>query len=171
MSGTVHIVVMGVAGVGKSTVAGRLADSVDITLALAEGDEFHPPANIAKMTSGQPLTDEDRYPWLASLAAWTSDQRSQGHSTVVTCSALRRTYRDIVRRGAPETFFVHLHGSEELIRRRMDGRNHFMPVALLRSQFETLEPLEPDEPGMVVDAALPVDEIAELVRRRIRPGK
>jgi gluconokinase len=90
---TQHLIVMGVAGVGKSTIAQRLA--ADLDLELAEGDDFHPPANVAKMSSGQPLTDEDRWPWLNALADWTARQRAAGRSTVLTCSALRRVYRNI----------------------------------------------------------------------------
>lgn len=167
MSSTLHLVVMGVAGIGKTTVAHRLAADVDRELALAEGDDFHPPANIAKMASAQPLTDDDRRPWLEALADWTGTQRARGRSTVLTCSALRRAYRDILRTGIPETCFVHLLGSEELSRQRMEGRDHFMPVTLLRSQLDTLEPLEPDEPGVVIDAGLSVGEISRLVREQL----
>lgn len=170
MTETLHLVVMGVAGIGKSTVAHRLAADVDRELALAEGDDFHPPANIAKMANGQPLTDADRRPWLEALADWTRAQRSRGQSTISTCSALRRAYRDILRAGIPETYFVHLHGSEDLSRQRMESRDHFMPVTLLRSQLDTLEPLEPDEPGIVIDAGLSLDEISRLVREQLLDG-
>ena len=152
----------GVAGVGKSTIARRLAD--DLELELAEGDDFHPPANIAKMSAGRPLTDEDRWPWLEALADWTAHERAAGRSTVLTCSALKRAYRDILRRPDPHTFFVHLEGDEELLRERMESREHFMPASLLRSQFDTLEPLERDESGVGVDTAATVDEIAERVK-------
>lgn len=157
---------MGVAGVGKSTIAQRLA--ADLDLALAEGDDFHPEANIAKMSSGRPLTDEDRWPWLRALADWTEQKRDAGRSTVVTCSALRRVYRDILRRPDPRTFFVHLYGEEGLLRERMESRDHFMPASLLRSQFDTLEPLQPDESGVAVDTALAVDDIVERVEAEIR---
>jgi gluconokinase len=159
-----HLVVMGVAGAGKSTVARRLA--TDLDLEFAEGDDFHPEANVATMSRGVPLTDEDRLPWLEALAAWTREQHDRGRSTILTCSALRRAYRDVLRRGASETFFVLLQADEETIRRRMASRVHFMPVALLRSQLNALEPLQPDELGMVVDATLTVDAIATLVERR-----
>lgn len=159
---TRHLVVMGVAGVGKSTIAQRLA--ADLYLELAEGDDFHPQANIAKMSSGQALTDEDRWPWLQALADWTERKRAAGQSTVLTCSALRKVYRDILRGPVPETFFVYLYGDEHLLRERMEAREHFMPVSLLRSQFDTLEPLQPDESGVAVDTALPVDDIAERVK-------
>lgn len=163
---TQHLIVMGVAGVGKSTIAQRLA--ADLDLELAEGDDFHPPANIAKMSSGEPLTDEDRWPWLDALANWTAQQRAAGQSTVLTCSALRKVYRDILRRPDPDTFFVHLYGEEALLRERMEARNHFMPVSLLRSQFDTLEPLEPDESGVAVDTAWFVDDIVEHVKTALR---
>ena len=163
---TRHVVVMGVAGVGKSTIAQRLA--ADLDLELAEGDDFHPPANIDKMSSGQPLTDDDRWPWLNALAEWTARQWADGRSTVLTCSALRRAYRDILRRPVPDTFFVHLFGDEALLLDRMESRDHFMPASLLRSQFDTLEPLEPDESGIAVDTASSVDDIAERVEAALR---
>ena len=164
---TRHLIVMGVAGVGKSTIARRLAD--DLHLELAEGDDFHPAANIAKMSSGRPLNDEDRRPWLDALADWTERKRAAGQSTVLTCSALKRVYRDILRRPDPETFFVHLYGDERLLRARMEARQHFMPASLLRSQFDTLEPLAPDELGIAVDTAASVDAIAERVKAALQP--
>ena len=163
---TRHLIVMGVAGVGKSTIAQRLAEDLD--LELAEGDDFHPAANIAKMSSGRPLTDDDRWPWLEALADWTARKRAAGQSTVLTCSALRKVYRDVLRRPAVETFFVHLYGDEGLLRKRMESRRHFMPASLLRSQFDTLEPLEPEESGVAVDTASSVDDIAERVKAALR---
>jgi len=167
-SPTHHLIVMGVAGVGKSTIAQRLAGDLD--LELAEGDDFHPQANIAKMSSGQPLTDEDRWPWLGALADWTTERRAAGQSTVLTCSALRKAYRDVLRRPDPATFFVHLYGDESLLRERMLSRQHFMPASLLRSQFETLEPLEADESGIAVDTAGSVDAITERVGAALQPA-
>jgi len=164
---TRHLIVMGVAGVGKSTVAQRLADDLDFE--MAEGDDFHPRANIEKMSSGRPLTDEDRWPWLEALADWTAQRRAAGQSTVLTCSALRRAYRDVLRRPDPAAFFVHLYGDESLLRDRMSSRQHFMPASLLRSQFETLEPLEADESGIAVDTAASVDAIAERVKAALQP--
>ena len=169
MSDLRHLIVMGVAGTGKSTVASRVA--ADLDLEFAEGDAFHPAANVAKMSRGIPLTDEDRLPWLEAIAAWTREQRDRGRSTIVTCSALRRAYRDVLRQGAADTFFVLLEADEATLRRRMESRVHFMPVALLRSQLNALEPLQPGELGMVVDATLPVDSIATLVERRIQSGQ
>jgi gluconokinase len=153
---------MGVSGVGKTTVASGLADALGVE--YAEGDKFHPQANIDKMSAGTPLDDEDRWPWLESLARWTGEEHAAGSTTVVTCSALKRSYRDVLRRGAPGTFFVHLSGSEELIRSRIEGREHFMPASLLRSQFDTLEPLQPDEAGVELDVTMSPEEI---VRRAL----
>jgi carbohydrate kinase (thermoresistant glucokinase family) len=157
---------MGVAGVGKSTVARRLAD--DLGLEFAEGDDFHPQSNIDKMSAGHALNDEDRWPWLEELAEWTAERRERGQSTVLTCSALRRVYRDVLRRPDPGTFFVHLHGSQELLRGRMQDRNHFMSATLLPSQFETLEQLDQDEAGVVVDIVASVDEVVAQVEARLQ---
>jgi len=166
---TGHIVVMGVTGAGKSVVAQWLADELD--LELAEGDDFHPEANVAKMSSGQPLTDADRLPWLEALAEWTARQDEVGRATVLTCSALKRVYRDVLRRPDPHTFFVHLHGEEDLLHERMEAREHFMPVSLLRSQIETLEPLEPDEAGIAIDVAAPVDEVGRQALTAFRAAQ
>lgn len=163
---TRHLVVMGVSGVGKSTVAQRLA--ADLGLELAEGDDFHPRSNIDTMSSGQPLTDEDRWPWLEALADWTAERRTAGRDTVLTCSALKRAYRDVLRRGAADTFFICLVGEEPLLRERMESRKHFMPASLLSSQIDILEPLEEDERGTVLDVALPVDEIVARVTAATR---
>ncbi|WP_249138776.1 gluconokinase [Phycicoccus avicenniae] len=147
---TRHVVVMGVSGCGKSTVAQGISDAVG--LPFAEADRFHPETNIAKMSAGTPLTDADRRPWLAELAAWMAAQAREGQSTVMACSALRRSYRDILRHGPPQVQFVHLDGPADLIAARMSARpDHFMPPALLESQVATLEPLEPDEDGVVLD--------------------
>lgn len=167
MTTSFHVVVMGVAGCGKTTIARHLRD--EFGLRLAEADDLHPPANIAKMSSGEPLTDEDRWPWLDALARWTADQHAAGTSTVLACSALRRAYRDVLRRPVPDTFFLHLHGEEDLLHRRMQRRDHFMPPALLRSQFETLEVLQPDEHGETLDVAPAVDELVRQAVLIIRP--
>lgn len=158
-----HVVVMGVAGSGKSTVARVLATRLDWP--MVEGDDLHPPANIAKMTAGVPLVEADREPWLARLAHWTSVQHAAGRSTVMTCSALTRHARDILRSAAPGTAFVHLVGTAALLAarmsQRMSQRDHFMPPTLLISQLTTLEPLGPDERGIVVDADQPVEAVAD----------
>lgn len=155
--------VMGVSGSGKSTVATLLAERLGWE--FAEGDDFHPRANVDKMHAGHPLTDADRAPWLARIREWIDAHIAAGRSGVVTCSALKRAYRDVLR--APEVRFVHLSGSETLLTQRLDGRTgHFMPPTLLRSQLETLEPLQPDEAGLVVDIAPPpAEQVAEIVQR------
>ncbi len=157
----VPIVVMGVSGSGKTTVGTRLAEALGVD--YAEGDEFHPPANVAKMAAGTPLDDADREPWLDALAGWLAERSGQG--AVVTCSALKRIYRDRLRASAPEAFFLHLDLPRgELERRLAERRGHFMPPSLLDSQLATLEPLEPDEDGSTVDGTLSPDD---LVREAI----
>ena len=142
--------VTGVSGTGKSPVAQALA--TDFGWAFAEGDDFHSPANIEKMRSGHPLTDEDRWPWLSSIAAWIGEQEKASTGAVVTCSALKRSYRDLLRAGHPDVRFVCLVGSRELLEGRLTRRtDHFMPASLLDSQLATFEPLQPDEPGGNVD--------------------
>ncbi|MGK8524380.1 gluconokinase [Nocardia asteroides] len=140
---------MGVSGSGKTTIGTRLADALGVE--YAEGDGFHPPANVAKMAAGTPLDDADREPWLDALAAWMAERRGRG--AVVTCSALKRAYRDRLRVSAPDVFFLHLEVPRgELQRRVAERRGHFMPPSLLDSQLATLEPLGPDEVGGAVDA-------------------
>lgn len=157
-----HLVVMGVSGSGKSTVAVRLQERLGWP--FAEGDDFHPPANVAKMSAGTPLHDEDRWPWLRALAGWIAEHDARGQSTVMTCSALRRVYRDVLRRGSRGVYFVHLVGEQTLLQERMGGREgHYMPLALLQSQLSTLEPLAPDEPGLVCDVSRAPEEIAAEV--------
>jgi len=156
-----HLVVMGVSGSGKSTVAEAI--HALLGFAFTEGDDYHPEANVAKMASGRPLVDEDRWPWLQALADWTAEQDARGESTILTCSALRRVHRDILRGGGGRTFFVHLTGDKDLLLSHMEGRAHFMPPSLLESQLDTLEPLDPDEEGMVQDVANPPERIARVV--------
>lgn len=162
-----HIVVMGVSGSGKSTIGRAIADRLGWE--MAEGDDFHPQANLDKMASGRSLVDEDRWPWLETLARWTAERDEAGQSTVVTCSALRTVYRDILRRGG-DTFFVHLVGDKNLLMERMQGREHFMPPSLLESQLDTLERLAVDEPGMVQDVANPPERIANVVAAQLDLG-
>jgi gluconokinase len=143
------VVVMGVSGSGKTTVAKGIA--VSMHWIFAEGDAFHPEANVEKMHSGIPLTDEDRWPWLRLIGDWMSEQERAGVSSVVTCSALRRVYRDLLREGRPAVRFCHVTAPEAAIAGRLEHRqDHYMPPSLLASQFATLEPLEPDEPGVTV---------------------
>ncbi|MBC3760230.1 gluconokinase [Quadrisphaera oryzae] len=140
---------MGVSGSGKTTVAQLLAQ--DLGWTFAEADDFHPPANVAKMESGHPLTDEDRWPWLRSLRDWADERAEAGEDAVVTCSALKRSYRDLLRGSRARVRFVHLDGPPELLAQRIGGRTgHFMPSSLLGSQLEALEPLGADEDGAVV---------------------
>lgn len=154
-----HVVVMGASGSGKTTVALLLSQRAG--LRYAEADEFHSPANIAKMSAGSPLTDEDRLPWLHRLAAWVSDHDSRDAATVLACSALRRHYRDILAAAAPDVRFVHLAGSRDLLASRLEHRtDHFMPTGLLDSQLQALEPLESDEPGCVLDVARSPEDLA-----------
>jgi len=154
-----HVVVMGVSATGKTTVGKHLAEELDCE--FIEGDDLHPRQNIEKMSEGIPLTDEDRWPWLQAIAELVAVKEFEGVSTVVTCSALKRSYRDVLRDAAP-TFFVHLDAPFEVLQDRMQHRTrHFMPAALLRSQFDTLEPLGPDEEGQVVDVSPPEDEVVE----------
>ncbi len=156
---------MGVTGTGKTSVGRPVAEAQGWE--YAEGDDFHPPENVEKMRSGTPLTDEDRQPWLESLAAWTRERDERGESTVVACSALRRVYRDILRSGAEDTVFVHLVGDPATIQPRMESRRHFMPPSLLQSQLDTLEPLEPDERGFEVDVSRPLADVVEDVLQRL----
>jgi gluconokinase len=149
------VVVMGVAGCGKSTVGQMLAQRLGWP--FAEADNFHSAANVAKMASGTPLTDEDRGPWLESLRKWIDD--TSGDS-VMTCSALRRSYRDILRGAQATVRFLHLSGTEASIGARMAARtDHYMPASLLASQLATLEPLESDEDGVVMDVTGRPEEI------------
>lgn len=153
------IVVMGVSGSGKSTVGAALAQRFGVP--FADGDALHPDANIAKMAAGHELNDDDRYPWLEAVGEWLTQHTGGG---VVSCSALKRKYRDQLRLHCPSIELVDLTGSPELIARRLAARQgHFMPGSLLKSQFETLEPLASDELGLVVDADKPVDAIVDII--------
>ena len=139
-----HLVVMGVAGSGKSTIAAALSSQLD--WAFAEADEFHPQSNIEKMTQGVPLQDEDRWPWLREIQGWMSAHAAAGKSTVLTCSALKQSYRKLLSEAQGRVLFIHLDGGADVIGQRMLGREgHFMPPTLLPSQMATLEPLTSDE--------------------------
>lgn len=151
---------MGVSGTGKSTVGRALAETLG--LPFVEGDDLHPPANVAKMAAGIPLTDADRAPWLDRIAA------ELDRPVVITCSALKRSYRDRLRVAAPDLVLVSLHGSPELLASRMAQRDgHFMPPSLLESQLATLEEPSADEDAIPVDVELRPDEIVELVVDRL----
>jgi gluconokinase len=156
----IQLVVMGVSGSGKSTVAQALAERLGCE--LAEGDAFHSAANLAKMTAGVPLEDSDRWPWLRDLAAWIQERDRAGRCAVITCSALKRAYRDVFRAVSPHVAFVHLAGTPEVIEKRVHARTgHFMPARLLASQFAILEPLGADERGVAVDVAGELHEVVE----------
>ncbi len=151
---------MGVSATGKSTVARTLADELDWT--FVEGDDLHPAGNVARMESGLPLTDEDRAPWLDAINRVARQHAAAGRSSVITCSALRRAYRERLHDGVDAMFFLHLHASYDVLEPRMQQRQkHFMPTGLLRSQLETLEPLEDDEDGVVVDVSPGAAEVAQ----------
>jgi len=166
---TTTLVVMGVSGVGKTSVAAELVTSTGWE--FAEGDDFHPEGNRAKMAAGHPLDDEDRWPWLRSVAEWIGEQEAAGRSTVVTCSALKRSYRDLLRDGHPSVWFVHLLAAPELIARRVDARTgHYMPPSLLDSQLTTLEDLGPGEPGAGIDTGGDPVAVAARVLRHLDPA-
>jgi gluconokinase len=163
------VVVMGVSGSGKTTVAHALASR--LRWVFAEGDDFHPSANVTKMSAGLPLTDDDRRPWLAAIAAWIGDQERLGRGAVVTCSALRRIYRDRLRDGHPSVRFVHLTVDESILSERLaHRRGHFLPVSLLPSQLAAMEPLQADEPGASLPGEEPVDEVVARILRHLAAG-
>ncbi|CAH0180532.1 MULTISPECIES: gluconokinase [unclassified Arthrobacter] len=157
------LVIMGVSGSGKSTVAGLLAGRLGWD--LAEGDDLHPESNVAKMHAGQPLTDEDRWPWLESIADWIRSRTEAGNPGVVTCSALKKRYRDILR--GEGVVFVFLEGSRDKISDRLASRHgHFMPPALLESQFDALEAPTADENFISLSvSATPAEEAQEIITR------
>ncbi|MFJ9460972.1 gluconokinase [Kitasatospora sp. NPDC101447] len=162
------VVVMGVSGVGKTTLARMLADRLG--LPFAEADDFHPAANIAKMSAGIPLDDEDRAPWLRAIGAWLKERTEDGTGGVVTCSALKHRYRDNLRAACPGAFFLHLSGGHGLVEGRLNHRTgHFMPSSLLDSQYATLEPLGADERGAVLDVGPSPEELVEMAAALLRP--
>jgi gluconokinase len=159
-------VVMGVSGSGKTTVAVLLAAALGCQ--FQEGDNLHPPENVEKMRSGVPLTDADRAPWLKKIAEEIDGWRARGESGVLTCSALKRSYRDMIIGDRPEVRLIYLKGSHDLIGRRMAARHeHFMPTALLDSQFAALEEPTPDERPIIVDVGGKPAEIADEIIRRL----
>lgn len=149
---------MGVSGSGKSTVGAAIAQRLRVP--FADADDFHPPQNIAKMAAGRPLDDDNRRPWLEELGGWLAEHEHTG--AVLSCSALKRSYRDLLHSHARGVRLLHLSGSQEIVEARLAARaGHFMPPALLRSQFATLEPLAPDERGMTLDIGQDVESIVE----------
>lgn len=148
-----HLVVMGVSGSGKSTVAEGLAERLGWP--FLEGDSLHPPANVARMAAGTPLTDEDRWPWLEAIAAWIAAREAERAPSICSCSSLKRAYRDLLRKGAPRVRFVHVAGDQAVLAARLAARQgHFFPANLLASQFAALEPPGPDEDAVTIDLQL-----------------
>jgi gluconokinase len=163
---TTTIVVMGVSGCGKSTVMRLVAARLGWD--AAEGDAFHSAANIEKMRSGHELTDVDRWPWLEAIAAWIGQQEAAGRDAVVACSALKRAYRDVLRRNHPSVWFAHLVAPRDVIAARMARRpHHYMPASLLDAQFADLEPLDASEPGATVPAAGSAAETTDALMARL----
>ena len=166
---TLTVVVMGVSGTGKTTIGKALA--LQEGWEFAEGDQFHPPANVTKMRQGIPLDDDDRWPWLQAIADWIGEQEAEGTSAVVACSALKRSYRDLLASGHPSVWFAHLTAPEAELDRRLRNRpGHYMPASLLPSQLQTLQPLQPDESGQAFDDAGGVEDVvARIVAAMPRP--
>jgi gluconokinase len=152
-----HLVIMGVSGSGKSAVGRRVATRLGYV--FADADDYHPPANVARMARAIPLTDDERAPWLRALAAWLAEHHAAGCSTVLACSALKRAYRDVLRTAAPNLCFVHLTAPREVLLERMRHRAHFMPASLLDSQLQALEPLGPDEIGFTLDVTGDLEDV------------
>ena len=162
------VVVMGVSGCGKTTVGQALATALG--LPFLEGDALHPARNVERMAAGIALTDEDRQGWLAALSERLRQARAQGQGVVVSCSALRRSYRDLLRAGAPDLRFVYLHGAPDLLAERLRSRSgHYMPTSLLGSQLETLEPPGDDETPLRVDIGQPPETIVAQVLQQLSP--
>lgn len=158
---------MGVSGCGKSTVAALLAG--ELGWPFEEGDSLHPQANVDKMAAGHPLDDEDRWPWLEKVAEWVEECLDAGRSGIITCSALKRSYRDVINQRGGGVEFVYLAGSHETIAARLAARQgHFMPPALLDSQFATLEEPTSDEPSIRVDVGPPAPVIADQIRHLLQ---
>ena len=160
------IVVMGVSGCGKTTVASRLAQRLGWE--FAEADTFHSSANVQKMQCGTPLTDADRWPWLDGIAAWIDAKRREGRHCIVACSALKRAYRERLANGHQDVRFAYLRGSYETIAARMAGRSgHYMPLSLLQSQFDTLEEPGVDESALILSIDTPPDAMVEAIAKAI----
>ena len=163
------VVVMGVSGSGKTTLGRALAR--ELGAEFLEGDRFHPEANVAKMSRGEPLSDADRWPWLDRLAEELARVRKAGGNAVLACSALKRAYRDHLRKGAPELRLLFLKGDKALIQERLRARTqHFMPPGLLDSQFASLEEPGPDESPIVIDVTPPLEVLMDRLPELVRPA-
>ena len=161
------LVIMGVSGCGKTTIAELL--SRELGWSYRDGDEFHPKTNVEKMHSGTPLTDEDRWPWLKAIAAWIDEKRQSGTHAIVTCSALKRAYRDILIGPRQDVGLIYLKGTEDLIAERLSKRkHHFMPKGLLASQFQTLQEPGPDEHPITVSIEPAPEEIVATIMGKLR---
>jgi len=162
-----RVVLMGVSGCGKSTVGERLA--AQLGWRFVEGDSLHPSENVAKMAAGQALNDEDRAGWLATLADVLAQAREAGQGLVISCSALKRAYRDRLRLGDPNTLFVHLDGSQAMIAERIAARTHlYMPASLLESQFASLQPPESDEQALCLSVALSPVALVQNIEKHLQ---
>ena len=162
------VVLMGVAGCGKSTVGARLASELGAT--FLDGDDFHPPANVQRMAAGTALTDADRAAWLAALAERMAAGRTRGDRLVLACSALKRSYRDTLRQSAPDLALVHLAGTPALLAERLAARQgHYMPAQLLPSQLATLQPPQPDENGLTLDIAATPEQLVQAIVTHLEP--
>jgi gluconokinase/shikimate kinase len=169
IAGPEVLVVMGVSGCGKTTVAAILAGRLNWP--FEEGDGLHPQANIDKMHAGHPLNDDDRWPWLEKVAEWVEERLDAGESGIITCSALKRSYRDMINRRGKGVKFVYLHGSRELIAARLTARHgHFMPPTLLDSQFADLQEPAADEPAIRVDVGPAPSVIAQEIIQTLGLG-
>lgn len=160
------LVVMGVSGSGKTTVAALLAGRLGWE--LGDADDWHSPANVRKMHGGTPLSDDDRWPWLASIAAWIDATRATGQHAILACSALKRAYRDVLIGDRSDVRLVYLRGEEALIQDRQAARlNHYMPASLVHSQFETLEVPGADERPLVVDVVTPAHDVVTRIMEQL----
>ncbi|MDZ7632362.1 MAG: gluconokinase [Gemmatimonadaceae bacterium] len=156
------LVVMGTAGSGKTLIGSRLADAIGAR--FVEGDQFHPPANIARMAAGTPLTDDDRHDWLVALSQQLAAARAEECGVVVSCSALKRRYRDLLRHGDPSVRFIFLHGEPALLRSRLEARTgHYMAADMLESQLEILEAPAPDERAWSFDVRTAPEAIVRTI--------
>lgn len=162
-----RVVMMGVSGCGKSTVGRLLADALQVD--YVEGDELHPPENVARMAAGIPLTDADRHGWLQAVAGQLGHASSVTRGVVIGCSALKRSYRDLLRAAAADLRFIHLHGDPALLRDRLaERRGHYMPASLLQSQLDILQPPTADEHALTLDIARPAQALAADAKRWLR---
>ena len=161
------VVVMGVSGSGKTTVAERLA--AHLGCEYEEGDDHHPAANVEKMRSGIALDDDDRRPWLEDLARWIGDREDTGRSCVLTCSALKRGYRDLLRAGNESVWFAHVDVPQDVLAARLrERKGHYMAPSLLTSQLATLQPLQPDEPGITVPGTGEPDQVVDAILEALK---